>query len=118
MQARTKAVIYNALGLLFCIVPPTVATLEHFPIWAAKGGEAMISGLTVILLVLCVLPFKRQISEYLKSPSAWMMWLCIFVFASLFSRIADDIAAISLIAFPSNLVGALFFKRRYKFREQ
>ena len=118
MQTKTKAIIYNVLGLAFCVVPPAIATLEHFPIWAAKGGEAILSGLTVILLVLCALPFKRQISEYLKSPSAWMMWLCILVFSLLFSRIADDVSRIALVAFPSNLLGAFLFKKRDKYKEQ
>ena len=118
MTTRVKAIIYNILGMAFCVIPATVATLEHFPVWAAEGGEAMVSGITLILLVLCALPFKRQISEYLKSPSAWMLWLCIFIFASLFSRIADDVAAISLVAFPTNIIGAMLFKRRDKLKTE
>ena len=116
MKAKTKALLCNVLGMALCVVPPVIATLEHFPIWIARGGETIISGLTVTILILCAIPFKRQICEYLRSPSAWFLWLCIFIFSSLFSRIITDVAAISLIAFPANFAGALLFRLRDKYK--
>ena len=118
MKSRTKAVIFNLLGLIFCVVPPVVATLEHFPIWISEGGEVFFSGITVILLFICAIPFKRQISRIFHSPSAWFLWLCIFVLSTLLSRIADDISAIALVAFISNTIGAVFFKLGKKQEER
>lgn len=118
MQTRTKALLCNISAMILCIVPPVIATLEHFPIWLASGGEVMFSGLGIVLLVLCALPFKRQTTQYLRSPAAWVMWLCIFVFATLFSNIIKDIAAISLVAFVSNLAGAILFKMRDKYNSE
>lgn len=105
-----KRIICHILGLLFCIVPPTVATLQYFPIWSARGGEAMVSGLTLVLLFICALPLKRHISAYMKSPSAWVLWLCIYLVLSLLSTVIEDVISISLVAFPSNFIGSLFFK--------
>ncbi len=105
-----KKVIFYTLGLLFCIIPPAIATLEYFPIWSARGGEAMFSGITLVLLFICALPLKRHISAYLKSPSAWVLWLAIYLILSLLSTIIEDVISISLVAFPSNFIGSLFFK--------
>ncbi len=116
MRARTKAIILNILGMLLCVVPAVLATLEHFPIWISEG-ETVVSGLTAVLLIICALPFKRQITEYLRSPSAWVIWLCIFIFSALLGKIVDDIAAIALVAFPTNLLGAAVFKLRDKYKE-
>jgi hypothetical protein len=111
MQVSNKRkLFFQALGLLFCILPPALATLEYFPIWSAKGGEAMVSGLTLILLFICALPLKRYISAYLKSPSAWVIWLSVYILLSLLSAVIDDVISISLVAFPSNLIGSLFFR--------
>ena len=115
MKARTKATLLWFFGMATCIVPAVLATLEHFPIWVAEGGETIISGLSVILLVVCALPFKKQIASYLQSPSAWVVWLCIFVFSSLLGKIICDIASISFVAFVSNFLGALIFKWREKY---
>ena len=70
----------------------------------------MVSGVTLILLFICALPLKRYISAFLKSPSAWVLWLSVYVILSLLSTVIDDVISISLVAFPSNLIGSLFFK--------
>ena len=118
MQSRAKAVIFNVLGLLLCVVPPVIATLEHFPVWISKGGEVFFSGITVILLLVCAIPFKRQLTEFFRSPSAWFLWLCIFIISTLLIRIADDISAIALVSFVSNAIGAVFFKLGKKHKER
>ena len=104
------------MGMIFCILPPTLATLEHFPIWAAEGGETMVSALTVILLLICAIPLKRHIANFFKSPSAWVIWLLIYVIFSLLGKISDDISAIALVSFPFNFLGALFFKLSEKYK--
>ena len=115
MKTKTKATLLWIFGMTVCTLPAVLATLEHFPIWIAEGGETVISGLSVIFLLLCALPFKRQIAAYLQSPSAWVVWLCIFVISSLIGKIICDIAAISFVAFISNFVGAFIFKWRDKY---
>ena len=115
MKVKTKAALLWFFGMAVCTVPAVLATLEHFPIWVAEGGETIVSGLSVIMLVLCALPFKRQIAAYLQSPSAWVVWLCIFIFSSLLGKIICDIASISFVAFVSNFLGAFIFKWRSKY---
>lgn len=116
MRTNKKSFILHTMGMIFCILPPTLATLEYFPIWVSEGGETMVSALTVILLLLCAIPLKRHIAKFFKSPSAWVIWLLIYVLFSLLGKISDDISAIALVAFPFNFLGALLFKlsERYK----
>ena len=120
MQNSKKGTFLQILGLILCIFPPVLATLEHFPIWAARGGEVMVSALTLILLFLCVIPLNRHIFTYLKSPSAWAVWLCVYIIFSLVSKIVDDVVAIALVAFPFNLLGAFCFRlaKRYKVKDK
>ena len=115
--SNKKRIFFYILGLMFCVIPPVLATLEHFPIWVARGGEAIVSGLTVILLFISILPLKRYIFAYLKSPSAWVLWLCVYLASSLLSSIIDDVASIALIAFPSNLIGYFFFRISKKYKK-
>jgi len=118
MKANKKSLIFHLLGMLFCILPPVFATLEHFPIWASKGGEVMVSALTVILLLICAIPLKRHIAKFFKSPSAWVIWLFIYIAFSLLGKISDDITAIALVAFPFNLLGAVLFKLSERYKEK
>ena len=113
MEARNKGryLLFNILGIAFSTVPVTLAVLSYFPIWVARGGEAVISGFTLLLLALGALPLLRAAKQYLASPSAHLLWFISFVVFFLLSRVADELTVISFVGFVSNLVGALLFKR-------
>lgn len=105
-----KRLLLKFAGLLFCIIPPALATLFYFPVWIARGGEFILSGLALILLILACLPLWRSLSEKLRSPALYTLWLIAFiVFASL-SKIADEVTVISFVGFIGNLIGALLFR--------
>ena len=114
---RTKYAILNIIGTIFCVVPAAVCTLQYFPIWAAKGGEVVIPGITAVLLILCCIPFHRQIREYFKSPAAWTIWLIIFVGCFLFQRVIDSCVSIAFVGFIGNVIGAIIFKWRDRYKE-
>lgn len=110
MNGGKRALTFNILGMIFCIVPVTLATLEHFPVWVGGGTETTVSAFSLILLCLCAIPLRKYITEYFKSPSAWVMWLTIFVLLTLFRNITDSLIEISFIAFPTNFIGAVMFR--------
>lgn len=98
------------LGLLFSILPPLIATLLYFPVWSVRGGAASISGIVFLLLFLSFLPFFNIIKERLRSPSAYTVWLILFICFFLLSRIADEVTVISFFGFIGNLLGSVFFR--------
>ena len=95
-------------GYVLCIVPALVSSLEHFPIWLSDRAQAL-SLFGVLVLLLAVLPLWKTVKQVLKSPSAWMVWVLLWLFLSLFRNIIDGLIAVALVAFPSSMLGALCF---------
>ncbi len=109
----TKRILLRLLGYVLCVLPPALATLERFPLFAREGGRPLLSGIALLLLLLTAVPLRRglkkALARFLSSPSAHGIWAAVFIFTALFARIAADIADIALIGTLSSLLGALFF---------
>ncbi len=97
-------------GLAMCIIPPVAATLLYFPAWTARGGEYMLSGIGVLLVLLSAVPMYKSISRCLRSAASYTLWLILFLIFFLLSRIADELTVISFFGTIGNIVGAVFFK--------
>lgn len=102
------SIVWRILGYLFCVVPAACAVAEYFPVWTSTT-EGTVSMLGVLLLAVAVLPLWRALRDRLRSPSAWMIWLALFVSLSMLRAIIDGLIAISLVAFPTGMVGAFCF---------
>lgn len=118
MQAETnptKRLLFNALGIAVSVLPVTVSIFSYFPIWIKRGNASVLSGISLLLICLAIVPIFKYLKEVIRSPSAPVMWLFSFIIFLLLSRIADEMTVISFIGFITNLVGAFFFKlaRRY-----
>ena len=99
----------RALGYVFCILPAALAALEHFPLWLSESKSG-VSLLGVLVLFLCLLPFKRGVLSLWKNPSAWFLWLCLLVFLKVALPLAEGLLAVAGVAFPCSLLGALCFR--------
>ena len=118
MSKRSKALVVHWLGMLICIVPPVLAVLEYFPLWFSET-ESTMSVFSMTLLLLCCLPFWKQIKDYFKgTPAAWVIWLIITVVFKALAEISVDIGNISLIALISNLIGGLIFRLEKRIRKE
>lgn len=119
MSNKSKGVILYTLGLLFCVVPPVVATLEYFPLFKSQP-EKGVSVVAAMFLLIAIIPLWKYVKRALRSPSAWMVWLCIYVFSVLFSSIIQQMKVISLVSLCCSIVGAFLFKfaRKYLPRKQ
>ena len=106
----------HILGFLFCIVPPAVCTALYFPLWREAGGGRSVSGLCAFFLVLSAMPLYKALRRYFLSAASYTVWIIVFIFCFLFSRIADEATVISFVGAVGNIVGALCFKiaGRYK----
>ena len=98
------------LGLGFSIIPPATVTLLYFPIWREAGAVYLLSGLTLLLLLLSVIPLLRFIKEWLKSPSAIFIWAVIYILFFALSKIADQVTVIAFYGLLGNIIGAIFFR--------
>ena len=114
MNERAKEFILRALGLIFCTVPVIASIILYFPLWQQKGGAAVLSGFTLILIILSLIPFFNTVKRMLRSPAAHTMWFIIFVMFFLLSKIAAEMTVISFVGFVGNLIGALLFKAARK----
>ena len=109
-KSPIKRLVLRALGLGLCVIPVTVSILCYFPAWRAEGGEVLLSGTTLLLLCLATVPLYKLISEKLRSPAAYTLWLIAFILFFLLSNIADEMVVISFTGFIGNLLGAITFK--------
>ena len=106
---KAKRLIFRALGILFSVVPPALCVLFYFPLWENSSGK-LLSGGTILLLVLASFPIFRIVAARLKTPAAHTLWLIIFVIFYLLSAIAEEMIVISFTGFVSNAIGAVMFK--------
>ena len=99
-----------ALGLLFSILPPAVASLCYFPLWRAVGADVAISGLAAILLTVSFIPLIKLLKNKLKSPASWVIWLITFLVFFILSKVADQMVVISFAGLIGNLLGLALFR--------
>ena len=106
----TKRLLYNAIGLAISIIPVSIAILSYYPIWAKRDDSSLLSGLSLILIAVALVPLYKHIRQALRSPSAPLMWFFTFAVFFLLSRIADEMTVIYFVGFVTNVIGSLFFK--------
>lgn len=108
MQKTWQVRLLKLLGLLLCILPPAITALTYFPLWIGEKDSA-VSIMALLVLTLCAVPFWRVLRDALRSPSAWMMWLVLFLALSLLESLCTGLRVVALIGFPTSLLGAICF---------
>ncbi len=105
-----KSKILAFIGLIFCTVPVILSILFYFPVWEARGGGAVISGFTLLLILVSLVPMFNTLKRFLRSPAAHTMWFIAFIIFFILSNIAEEMTVISFVGFIGNLLGAVFFR--------
>ena len=106
----TKRLLFNALGLAISVIPVTVAIFSYFPLWIEREDASLISGISLLLAGLALVPMFKYVKRILSCASAPIMWLVVFVIFFCLSRIADEVTVISFVGFTTNLISAAMFK--------
>ena len=109
-KSRRLRFLLSLVGLLISTVPVGASILLYFPVWAERGVTTLLSGFSLLLLLMAAAPAIKLAKRLLSSPSVPIMWLIAFVIFFLLSKIADDMTVICFVGFFSNLLGAFFFK--------
>ena len=109
-KSPIKAAALRLLALTVATAAPLIAVLSYFPSFGRGGAAGMISGFSLLLLVLVSVPLFKFIAEKLRSASAPVMWLFVFILFFSLSSIARQMTVISLVGFISNLIAAVIFR--------
>lgn len=110
MSNAVKGRILHISALVVDIIPPLVATLTQFPVWVEHSSEATISGIVLLLVFVCCLPFVKQIVAYLKSPSIPVVWAIIYIALVMLQSIINQMVIVSFIGLIANVIGAGLYK--------
>lgn len=110
MTSAFKRLFLRLFAIAVCTVPPVIATLTFFPVWKSRGSGALLSGFTVLLLLICAYPLIKALKRALSSPSVFTVWLLLFLGFALIRSIANEMTVISFVGLTSNLIGACIFK--------
>lgn len=113
MKANNRDIankILHLTGLLFCTLPPVVATASYFPLWREAGGAQVISGGALLFIILSSIPMYKYIRKLLESAATYVLWLLIFLFCFLLSKVITELTVIALVGFISNVIGAVLMK--------
>ena len=115
-KAKIRLFILNALGLIICVLPVTTSIIFYFPIWAERGAPTLLSGFSLILILMAAVPIIKFAKQALTSPAAYLMWFVAFIIFFMLSEISKDMTVICFVGFISNLCGAVLFRlaERYK----
>ena len=115
MKLDARRIFLNLAGLTFSVLPPFIATVSYFPLFAEKGGGSVVSGIALILAILCATPLLKFIKRVFDSPSARTVWIITFILFFTLGKIADEMTVIAFVGAVSNMIGSVFFtlaKRR------
>ena len=118
MKRTHKILWLKGIGYGLCIIPPVLATLEHFPLWLGQSQRTAFSFISLCLLLFCLLPLRRGIRKWLRSPSAWQVWMILWIVLAFTRHIAEGVLAIAAVACPCSLLGAILFSRAKKLERE
>ena len=110
MKYSAKNLLLRTFALAVCTLPAAIATLCYFPIWKSRSSGSLLSGFTVLLLLVCAYPTVKAIKRLFRTPSVFTVWLLLFLGFSLVKSIAYEMTVISFVGMISNMIGALLFK--------
>lgn len=110
MKNHVKGKILKGVAIALDVGVPLGVTLSNFPVWVDRSAGATVSGLSLIIVFLCCIPFYRQLKEYFKSPSAPVLWTVLFVLFLFLENIVHEIKLVCFFGAISNYVGSLLYK--------
>ena len=110
MTRATVGKLMKGTAVGIDVIVPLVATLSQFPIWIEQSADATVSGLFLLFAMLSCIPFLKQIKEYFKSPSAWVIWAILLVVFIALQNIIAQMVVISLAGLIGNLIGMGIYK--------
>lgn len=110
MKNATKGKIIKGAAVAIDVAVPLIATVVQFPVWVEKSSEATVSGLFLVFAALAAIPLFKQIKEFMKSPSVWILWCVLFVAFVVLQNIITEMVKICFAGMIANIIGAGIYK--------
>lgn len=103
---KTKGALLKFLAIIIDILSPVIAAATQFPIWVHKGKGATLSGLFIVVAMICVIPAFKALLRHINTPGMPIVWTVIFFVFFALSRIIEQMLIVCLVGIVSNLIGA------------
>ena len=118
MSNRVKYELLDFFARLCAVLPPLIATLYFFPEWIEKSPGATFSGTTLVVILVCMIPFWRKLLGLAKNFTSTAMpvfWLVVFAVFMVLKDIVDKFIYISLFGLIGSLIsmGICVFRNKY-----
>lgn len=106
----SKGRLLKLLALLLDVGVPLVVTLSYFPLWVERSSASTVSGVSLVLLFFCCIPFIHRIREWFKAPSVPVLWCIILAFMVLLRSIIDEMVVVCFFGAAANALGAVIHR--------
>ena len=107
MSRRQKGNIIYYIGLVGAILAPLIAAMTQFPVWIEYVDSGEVGFLFVFAAMLCCIPLFKHFKIALRSPTATVMWVFIFLLSWALESIIMQIKLIALVGLIANVAGAI-----------
>ena len=110
MSNKTKGRILQAASLALSVGVPFVATIIQFPLFINRSAAATVSGLSVLLLLVCVVPFAKHIKIAMRSASIPFVWTFIAVGLFAINSIVEEMIVVAMLGAIANWIGMFIYR--------
>ena len=111
MISKPKYITCTVFAWLSAIGVPTAVTLSYFPLFVAQSSTMTVAGGTVVVLMLCAVPFLKQLKAWFPhTPASWVVWLAIAGLLLLVRSIIDQMLVVAIWGSASNVLAGILFK--------
>lgn len=118
MTNKTKGIILQAASLAVSVGVPFVATIIQFPLFINKSAAATVSGLSVLILLVCIIPFAKHIKIAMRSASIPFVWSFIAVGLFAIHSIVEEMIIVAVLGAISNWIGMVIYRAGEKYIKQ
>ena len=118
MTNKTKGIILQAASLVVSVGVPFVATIIQFPLFINKSAAATVSGLSVLLLLICVIPAAKHVKIAMRSASIPFVWTAIAIGLVAINSIVEEMIIVAVLGAVANWIGAFLYRAGEKFLKE
>lgn len=118
MSNKTKGIILQASSMVLSIGVPFVATIIQFPLFVNKSAAATVSGFSVLLLLICVIPAAKHVKIAMRSASIPFVWTAIAVVLIAINSIVEEMIIVAVLGAVANWIGAFLYRAGEKFLKE
>ena len=110
MNNKTKLILCDLAARVVAVAPPAAMTLYHVPLFVNRSAGATLSGLSLLALFVCMIPFWRKLKDiksFLFNASTPVLWIIVVGVFFFLSKIADEVISIGVAGCVGSCLSAV-----------